>query len=319
MLAARTATAIVGVPIILALVWFGGPPLWILVALAAGLAGWEALNLLRAASPDPHPNPLPEGEGISSPSQSPMERGQGGEATRIDRGLDVWSVLTILGASTFVLATVISPAAGLAVIGLVLIAALALSLGRSSSTTFPGSDWSVVLAAVVYAGLPLALLVSIRQWPGQTPLVIVPLGAMARGTGWLLMTLTGVWAVDTVAYVVGRLVGRRRLWPRISPNKTWEGTIGGAIAGVLVCEAWASTLQIASGLALALGIALAVGAVTGDLAESALKRQAHVKDAGSFLPGHGGLLDRIDSLAFSAVVVFFSGILIGSAGTRPLF
>ncbi|MGH2459572.1 MAG: phosphatidate cytidylyltransferase [Chloroflexota bacterium] len=286
MLAARVATAIVGVPIILALVWLDGPPLWIVAALAAAVAGWEAGNLLGTGRPHPLPNPS--------------------------------TILAIFGAAGLVLAAGIGPAADLAIIGLILFVALTLSLTRAA-TPPDAHDWSAALASALYAGLPLALLVSMRQWPGETPLAIPLLGTLARGTGWLLLTLTGVWAVDTAAYAVGRLVGRRRLWPRVSPNKTWEGTIGGVIAGIVVVEAWAPALGIGTGFGLGLGIALASAAVLGDLVESALKRRAQVKDAGALLPGHGGLLDRIDSLAFAAVVVFLSGILDGSAGTHVLF
>lgn len=321
MLATRLATAIVGVPIILALAWFGGPPLWLIAALAAGLAAWEASGLVHGAArigrlPAPHPNSLPDGEGPCSPSPSKMERGQGGEARPTARA---WLVLAVLGAVALVLAAAAGPTAEVAALSLILVVSLALSLVLPSPDANAPGTWASTLAATVYAGLPLALLVSTRQWPGETSLIIGPLGVMDRGAGWVLLTLTAVWAVDTAAYSVGRLAGRRRLWPRISPNKTWEGTSAGILAGIVVCEAWASALQIGVGVAFVLGVALAGSAVIGDLAESALKRAARVKDAGALLPGHGGLLDRIDSLAFSAIVVFLWGILGGSAGTHALF
>ncbi len=311
MLAARIATALVGVPIILACIWFGGAILWILGAVAAGLAGWEAANLLggaarQAASSPPRARKMGE---VADPTPDPGSGTSDHARTLLAAG----------GASALALASAVGPPGILAVVGLVLIAALTLDLAGSSTRSIRGLDWSGVVAAALYAGLPLALLVSMRQWPGETPLDVAPLGGVSRGAAWLLLTLTVVWAVDSSAYAVGRLVGRHRLWPRVSPGKTWEGTIAGVVAGVAACEAWSSVLQTGSGMALGLGIALAVAAVIGDLAESALKRRAGVKDSGGFLPGHGGLLDRIDSLAFSAVVVFLGGILNGSAGTRLLF
>ncbi|HLZ07651.1 MAG TPA: phosphatidate cytidylyltransferase, partial [Chloroflexota bacterium] len=91
---------------------------------------------------------------------------------------------------------------------------------------------------------------------------------------------------------------------RLSPRKTWEGTLGGLIAGTLVVAAWGPPFDWHLLPAIAAGLIVSIAGVLGDLSESALKRSAEVKDSGTLLPGHGGLLDRIDSLAFSVVVVF---------------
>ena len=117
------------------------------------------------------------------------------------------------------------------------------------------------------------------------------------------------WLTDTSAYAIGRLVGRRQFSPRLSPQKTWEGTIGGVVAGTLLGGVWAQPLGWSLAAGLALGLVASWAAVLGDLAESALKRRASLKDSGTFLPGHGGLLDRIDSLAFTTAVVFLVGTL----------
>ena len=112
----------------------------------------------------------------------------------------------------------------------------------------------------------------------------------------LLSLLVVAWAVDSGAYFVGNLVGRRKLHPDVSPNKTWEGMIGGLVIGLLcgVCVDMLGLLELRWFVA---GWAVVViVAVVGDLFESALKRTAQVKDSGTFLPGHGGVLDRIDSI-----------------------
>ena len=124
---------------------------------------------------------------------------------------------------------------------------------------------------------------------------------------WLLIV---VWTTDTAAYVVGRGVGGPRLAPSISPGKTWSGLGGGVIGASLasVITAWAlgseRWVQFAG-----LGAAFAVLAQLGDLAESALKRRAGVKDSGSLIPGHGGVLDRVDGLLLTAPALT---VLVGS-------
>jgi len=320
-LIARVATALAAAPIILVLAWFGGVPFWILAATAAGIAAWEASGLLggRAGAGGNRGRQREESEEKPRAADLPSPRlGEGeGEGSRCqDEGTRTRSnAVAVGGAVALVLGAAAGPTVALAVVAVLLVIALALSLGKGLDDDRLAIDWAASLVASLYAGLPLALLVLIRQWPGTTGLALGSLGALGRGTAWLLLALTSVWAVDSAAYAVGRLAGRRRLWPRVSPNKTWEGTGAGIVAGIVVCAAWAPALRLSGGFALALGLTLAAAAVLGDLVESALKRAAHVKDAGTLLPGHGGLLDRIDGLAFVAVVVFLSGVLSGSAGS----
>ena len=130
-----------------------------------------------------------------------------------------------------------------------------------------------------------------------------------NGHIWLLSALVLVWAADSGAYFAGRSFGRHKLAPRISPNKTWEGLLGGLIAGV-VCSAGLALLAglpMAQLPALLLVAAVAVlASVLGDLFESLLKRQAGAKDSGTLIPGHGGVLDRIDGV-LAALPVFVIG------------
>ena len=117
-----------------------------------------------------------------------------------------------------------------------------------------------------------------------------------------------VFVADTVAYLAGRLAGRHLLAPRISPKKTWEGLVGGALAGVFASfvALYESRHDYLSALqAVVLGVAIVAAAVVGDLFESALKRDLEVKDTGRLLGGHGGVLDRIDALLFAAPAAYF--------------
>lgn len=124
----------------------------------------------------------------------------------------------------------------------------------------------------------------------------------ARGAEWLLFALALVWAADTGAFAAGRRFGRVRLAPRVSPGKTWEGVFGGLALALVVAVAGA--MWFAMPLAPFMGVCLAAAAISvvGDLTESMLKRHAGLKDSGSIFPGHGGMLDRIDSVTAAAPV-----------------
>ena len=127
------------------------------------------------------------------------------------------------------------------------------------------------------------------------------------GRSWLLFILLVVIACDTGAFAVGRLVGRHRMAPRVSPNKTWEGAAGGFLAsigaGLLVGVVFDLGMPVWQQVAA--GAVASVAAQLGDLAESALKRAANAKDSGSIMPGHGGILDRMDSILFALPAVFY--------------
>jgi len=130
-----------------------------------------------------------------------------------------------------------------------------------------------------------------------------------HGHRWLLLVLMVIWAADSGAYFVGRKLGRRKLSPRISPNKTVEGLLGGVAAGLLVAVVGAplAGATLAQLPAVALVAVATVGfSVVGDLYESLLKRHVGAKDSGNLIPGHGGLLDRLDSV-FAALPVFALG------------
>jgi len=144
-------------------------------------------------------------------------------------------------------------------------------------------------AGLLYAVIPAIALIILREQPGQ-------------GLMLALWTLVIVWATDIGAYFAGRAIGGPKLAPRLSPNKTWAGLLGGMAAALIIgaAVAWAGRLPPACWVA---GAPLAVAAQMGDLFESWLKRRSGVKDSGKLLPGHGGVLDRLDGLVPVAVLV----------------
>ena len=156
-------------------------------------------------------------------------------------------------------------------------------------------DGAATLAGVAYVVLPFAALVLLR--------------IDDAGLQWTALAFLVTFATDTSAYAVGRAVGRRRLAPSISPGKTWEGAIGGLVGAAAAAIALVALLSgIESRLlpAVALGLGIGVAAQAGDLLESKMKRLADAKDSGRLIPGHGGLLDRLDSLIPVFPLVYFA-------------
>ena len=133
---------------------------------------------------------------------------------------------------------------------------------------------------------------------------VFPVGV--GGHTWLAILVLTVWTCDSFAYLVGRAFPRGRMLPNLSPNKTWSGGIAGGVAGAVACAVLASRL---TGMDLiggaAIGLLIAVAAQTGDAAESLIKRASGVKDSGTLIPGHGGVLDRVDSFLFAAPALYF--------------
>ncbi|MGZ5850825.1 MAG: phosphatidate cytidylyltransferase, partial [Methyloceanibacter sp.] len=161
------------------------------------------------------------------------------------------------------------------------LAAAAVAIGLRSAST-GGSVWP--LAGLAYAALPAAALLFLR-------------GDAVWGATAALYLFVVAWATDTASYAAGRLLGGPKLAPRISPKKTWSGFIVGSLTPALVGYAFAEALKETSAVKLSLvSIVLALACQMGDLLESAMKRRFGAKDASHLIPGHGGLLDRIDGL-----------------------
>lgn len=180
------------------------------------------------------------------------------------------------------------------------LAAWGLGIGAAAgSKKLPWLSW----ASIFWVAAPLAsILVTHVAWVAGMKYVSTELPAMpVRMLNPVLMTLVPVWAGDTAALLVGKAIGKRKMAPKISPNKTWEGSIAYLLAAVIAALGLGLWYPMDWGAALLCGLAAGVMGQVGDLFESWIKRSYDTKDTGSLLPGHGGILDRIDSLSFSAI------------------
>jgi phosphatidate cytidylyltransferase len=170
--------------------------------------------------------------------------------------------------------------------------------------------WITTVFGAIYVGLIAFVLQVANDAPGLP--ADAALGFLTREQGWILLLVFGVWSYDTGAYLVGRQIGRHKFLTHISPAKSIEGLIGGLVATTIVTGAMLAALgQLPAG-AIVLGPLIGLAAQAGDLAESMLKRAAGAKDSGTLIPGHGGILDRIDSFLFAGpVVVLYALVLAG--------
>jgi phosphatidate cytidylyltransferase len=156
----------------------------------------------------------------------------------------------------------------------------------------------LTLAGALYLGFGFGFLIDLWQAGGEGTR-----GWLGTLPVWLLLALVPTWVGDSVAYLVGSRMGRRRIVPRISPGKTWEGTLAGFGAAAVAALLIATSAGMKTGPALLVAALVGPVGFAGDLFESAIKRAAGVKDSGTLFPGHGGVLDRIDSLIFVAPAV----------------
>ena len=194
------------------------------------------------------------------------------------------------------LAAVLATALGAAPIGLALTVGGALAVG--------------IVAASTKTRAPLWTAIG-TLWIAVPCVAILWVAAEAQGRAAILWLFAVVWVSDIGAYAAGRMLGGPRLAPRLSPNKTWAGAFGALIAAALIGLAAAWLLGAAARLMVVASLALSVAGQLGDLAESFAKRKFGVKDTGAMIPGHGGLLDRLDSLLTAAAV---QGLMLWLAG-----
>ena len=269
MLRDRARSAAILVPPLLVAVWLGGPWILLVVALAVILAGIEAFRLLTAAG---H---------TSLPAL--------GVALAVVVALGD-AVKDMPGGSGLLLAA----------LGIVLV-------GIGSLTRLDPREGLAVFATTTFGALYVGLLGFVARLgsTGSAVDVASPLGGLGAERAWILVLVLVVWAFDTFAYLIGRRFGRHSFMAHISPSKTMEGVVGGAIAAAIVGAVLVALLGRPWLAGIGFGLLVGAAAQAGDLAESMLKRAAGAKESGTLIPGHGGLLDRVDSFLFAAPVAYF--------------
>lgn len=205
----------------------------------------------------------------------------------------ILSALFIAGVQRWVVSGEIplAPYYHFAAIGTFALVARRLTISRNDERPYPA--FGIALAVSMYAGGLLSYALLLRD--------------LEQGMEWTLLVLLVVFATDTTAFFAGRAIGRTPLMPSVSPNKTREGAAAGLAGAVAVSVAAVNLLCLDAIIweALILGMIVAALAQLGDLAESRMKRKAGVKDSGMLMPGHGGILDRIDSIVFTLPAVYY--------------
>jgi phosphatidate cytidylyltransferase len=298
MLRVRLLTAAILGPVVLLIVILGEPWLAILIGALAFLSLTELIALLDAG-------------GFEPPQVAAMALGLATAAA----GLVSANAANIGGLLSDLLAATDPP--GLVVVAYV---GAVLVLGF---VAFTRSDprrgflsWAVTSFGIAYVAilLPFIAVVGHLAPPGGSDATSVGILGLRSGSAWLLLLILVVWGYDTGAYLTGRWLGRRRLIDHISPSKTIEGMVGGLVAGTIAAGIGAALVGLEPWHPLALGPLLGLAAQAGDLAESMLKRAAGRKESGFLIPGHGGILDRVDSFLFAAPVLAGYGLLVVGSG-----
>jgi phosphatidate cytidylyltransferase len=263
----RAITAAVLVPLLLVVIWLGGIVLAGAIAVITVLAAREVFALLRA---------------VAQPALPALG--------------SVLALTVILNAAF----PEVLEGSGLLLVGigviLVAVAAFTRHDPRDGLST-----WMATVFGALYVSM-LAFVIRLGYAAPDVP-AGAPLEWLGAERGWVVLLILAVWSYDTGAYLVGRQFGRERFLTHISPSKTYAGLIGGVVASTVVVALMLVGLGQPPWHALLLGPLTALAAQAGDLAESMLKRAASAKDSSTLIPGHGGILDRVDSFLFAAPVV----------------
>jgi phosphatidate cytidylyltransferase len=287
MLRTRLLSAAVLGPIVLGVVLLGEPWISLLLGVAAFLALVEMVALLDAAGYEP-PQVLTIVAGMALTAAglaSANESGIGGSMAGLIQAVDPPGIV-----------------AAALVAAILLLAVVAFTRGdpRAGFVTWATSSFGIAYVGLL---LPTIAFVAHLAPPGGASSTPVGLLSLPSGVAWTLTLVLIVWAYDTGAYLTGRAIGRRRLIEHISPAKTIEGFLGGLVVATLAAGVGAALIGLEPWHPLIMGPAVGLAAQAGDLAESMLKRAAGRKESGFLIPGHGGILDRVDSFLFAAPVL----------------
>jgi phosphatidate cytidylyltransferase len=262
----RAISAALFVPILLIVLAIAGPVLAIFITVIAGAAAIEVFRLLRAA-------------GYQTIQTL-------GTALTVVIVLDAAFPQVLEGSGTLLIA-----------VGVVLIAVAAFS-------KIEPRDGLNAWTATVFGAVYVSMLGFILRLGHAAPSVDgAPLAVLGPERGWIILLVAAVWSYDTGAYLTGKQFGREKFLTHISPSKTYAGLVGGVVATTVVTGLMLYGLGQNPLHAIALGPLAALSAQAGDLAESVIKRAAAQKDSGTLIPGHGGILDRVDSFLFAAPIV----------------
>jgi phosphatidate cytidylyltransferase len=266
MLKTRALSAVLLVPILGIALVIGLPAIAVLLVVVAAIGATEVFRLLRAA------------------------------------GYPSLSLFGTALAVAFVLEAAVKPVGDK---GALLIAVGVVLAGVGAFSRIDPRDGLVAWFATVFGAVYVGLIGFVIQVGTMGPAIPADaiLAPLQAERGWILLLVLGVWSYDTGAYLVGRQIGRHKFLVHISPSKSIEGLVGGLVATTLVTSLMLAGLGQNPLGGLVLGPLLGLAAQAGDLAESMLKRAAGAKDSGTLIPGHGGILDRIDSFLFAGPVV----------------
>ena len=275
MLKNRIITAAWAIPLLGVIIWFGEPYFTVFIAIVGLLAAMEFYHLTKGAKAQP----------------------------LTVFGI-IWTILLIVVRNT-TLQSKIEPYIGAdLLIPTIITAGMAVSLfllliRKKKLGAF--TDWAWTFAGILYIGWLLSYLVTLR--------------GLADGRNWVFLAIFVTFGSDSAAYCIGKIMGKRKLAPTISPGKTWEGSIAGLVgaAAVSLLFLLPTPVKLTAYLnwwqLIIIGLLVSVFGQLGDLIESLFKRNAGVKDSGNIFPGHGGMLDRMDSIVFAVVIVYYIVVL----------
>lgn len=174
----------------------------------------------------------------------------------------------------------------------------------TSGTKFTVVDAAFSLLGISYIGMSFAHLILLR-YTDSSVYLMTSWGELSAGAAYVWLAFVGTWASDTFAFFIGSYFGRHKLCLTISPNKTIEGALGGMLGSIIAIVILGILFKLPISHSAIMGILVGIAAPVGDLVESAIKRFAEVKDSGQILPGHGGILDRFDSILFTVPTIYY--------------